>query len=74
MSLTIVADPEVCIGSGMCVTYAPRTFDQDANAKVVVLEPPSDELEVVQAAIDACPTGAITLRPSQQEAPHEARR
>lgn len=61
MSVTITADREVCIGSGMCVTYAAGTFTQDAEAKVVLLDPCTDELDVVRAAVEACPTRAITL-------------
>ena len=38
-------DRDVCIGSGMCIVYAPGTFAQDAEAKVVVLDPPADDLD-----------------------------
>lgn len=58
---SITADREVCIGSGMCVTYAPATFDQDAAAKVVIADPYGDDLEAVRAAVEACPTRAIQL-------------
>jgi ferredoxin len=61
MSWTIAADREVCIGSGMCVTCAPATFDQDAEAKVVLLDPAGDDLDTVRAAVEACPTRALTL-------------
>jgi len=49
------------MGSGMCTVYAPGTFTQDDQAKVVVLEPSTDPLESVRAAIEACPTGALEL-------------
>jgi ferredoxin len=60
-ALTPGVDRDVCIGSGMCVVYAPGTFDQDAEAKAVVREPATDGLDVVRAAVEACPTGAIRL-------------
>jgi ferredoxin len=61
VSWSIVADRDVCIGSGVCVTYAPGAFDQDGEAKVTVRDHPTDPLDVVQAAVEACPTRAITL-------------
>jgi ferredoxin len=61
VSITVTADREVCIGSGMCVAYAAGTFDQDGEAKVVVLDPPADDLETIRTAVEACPTRAITL-------------
>ena len=52
----------------MCVTYAAGTFDQDAEAKVVLLDPVTDELDAVRAAVEACPTRAITLTIEGEEA------
>ena len=59
--LTIAADRETCIGSGMCVFTAPGTFEQDGEAKVVVLSGTTDDLETVRAAVESCPTGALTI-------------
>lgn len=61
MRITIAADRDVCIGSGMCVAYAAGTFDQDGEAKVVVLDPPRDDADTIRTAVEACPTRAITL-------------
>ena len=60
-ALTLGVERDVCIGSGMCVVYAPGTFDQDGEAKAVVREPATDGLDVVRAAVEACPTGAVRL-------------
>ena len=49
------------MGSGMCTVYAPGTFTQDDQAKVVVLDPSTDPQESVRAAVEACPTGALEL-------------
>lgn len=57
----IGADRERCIGSGMCTVYAPGTFDQDDEAKVVVTSPSADDLESIRAAVESCPTRALTL-------------
>jgi ferredoxin len=58
----IQVDRDVCIGSGMCVVAAPAVFDQDDEAKAVVLDPAGEPAGVVAGAVDACPTGALSLR------------
>ena len=54
-------DRDACIGSGSCVVYAPGTFTQDAEAKAVVLDDPTDSLDTVRIAVEACPTRALQL-------------
>lgn len=56
-----VVDRERCIGSGMCVDYAPGTFTQDEQAKAVVLAEADDPADVVGIAVESCPTGALRL-------------
>ena len=58
---TVIADRDTCIGSGMCVFTAPGTFEQDGEAKVVVLTGTTDDLETVRAAVESCPTGALKI-------------
>jgi ferredoxin len=57
----IVIDRDVCIGSGMCVVYAPETFDQDDEAKAFTKPGSTETIEVIRSAVDACPTGALSL-------------
>ncbi len=59
---TIQIDRDVCIGSGMCVVTAPAVFDQDDEAKAFVLDVGAEPAGVVAGAVEACPTGALTLR------------
>jgi ferredoxin len=59
----IKTDRDRCMGSGMCSVYAPGTFTQDREAKVVVIEPSTDSIEAIKAAVEACPTGALQLNP-----------
>jgi ferredoxin len=56
-----VIDHERCIGSGLCVTYAPGTFEQNEDARAVLRTPSTDSLDEIRAAVEACPTGAIAL-------------
>jgi ferredoxin len=58
-------DRDCCMGSGMCSVYAPGTFTQDAQAKVVLIDPSTDTVEAIKIAIEACPTGALSLNSSK---------
>jgi ferredoxin len=57
----IEVDRELCLGSGMCIVYAPNTFAHDAQAKAVVVDPSGDPIEAVRTAVEACPTSALHL-------------
>ncbi|MBL7494991.1 ferredoxin [Frankia sp. CNm7] len=68
---TVTIDQSRCVGSGMCVVYAPATFDHDETAKVVVIDPHGDPLEVVESAVDACPTGALSIATADSPTPQK---
>jgi ferredoxin len=57
----VEVDREACMGSGMCIVYAPGSFEHDDETKAVFQQPPGDALDAVRTAIEACPTGALTL-------------
>ena len=57
----IVVDRELCMGSGMCIVYAPGTFAHDDETKAVVVDPAGDPIESIRNAVQSCPTSAITL-------------
>ena len=63
----IVVDRELCMGSGMCIVYAPNTFAHDDETKAVVVDPAGDPIESIRNAVQACPTSAITLTEDQGE-------
>lgn len=59
---SIHVDPDVCMGSGSCLFYAPRVFAIDAETNVArVVDPVGDPLDDVLEAVEACPTGAIRV-------------
>jgi ferredoxin len=58
---TIHIDRELCMGSGVCVVYAPRTFEIDDETKSTVTDAAGDPLEQIRTAAAGCPTGAITV-------------
>ena len=55
------------MGSGMCVVSAPGTFEHDDEAKAVVDRPPGDPIDAIRNAVQACPTGALTLTDEEGE-------
>ncbi len=58
---SIEVDRELCMGSGMCIVYAPGTFEHDAETKAVVVDPAGDPLDAIRNAVQACPTSALRL-------------
>jgi ferredoxin len=61
MDLEIHIDRARCIGSGQCVYVAPRSFDQDREAKAIVTDSRGEPEEKIVHAVTACPVQAITL-------------
>lgn len=58
---SIVVDRELCMGSGMCIVYAPGTFAHDDETKAVVVDPLGDPIDAIRNAVQACPTSALRL-------------
>ena len=56
-------DPDLCMGSGQCIWYAPATFDQDDNAVAYVIDARGDPEDKINEAIRSCPARAISLVP-----------
>ena len=62
--MRIVADRDVCIGSGMCALNAPAVFDQDAEEGLVLVldaRPDAAAIGAVREAVSLCPSGALSL-------------
>lgn len=60
--MKVTVDPDVCMGSGTCVFYAPATFALDDESGVArVIEPSRDPVEEIHDAAYACPTQAIAV-------------
>jgi ferredoxin len=49
------------MGSGMCLVYAPGTFEHDEHTKAIVVDAAGDPIEAIRTAVEACPTGALHL-------------
>lgn len=60
-------DRELCIGSGVCLVYAPQTFAHDEAAKVTVVDPTGDSEESIRTAVEGCPTRALTIAGEEGE-------
>ena len=61
--MRVAGDREICMGAGVCVMTADKTFDQDDDGIVVVLvdEIPASEADRVREAVKLCPSQALRL-------------
>jgi ferredoxin len=62
----ILIDRDICMGSGVCVVYAPGTFTQDSEPKAMLVEPITDSVEHIRVAVEACPTGALSISTGEE--------
>ena len=62
----ISIDRDLCMGSGMCIMYAPGTFAHDGETKAVVIDSAGDPIDSIRIAVEACPTGALTVVGDEQ--------
>lgn len=58
---SVVIDPELCMGSGVCVAYVADAFTIGSDTKAAVQNPVAADRADIEIAASACPTGAITV-------------
>ncbi len=58
--MKIAVDGKKCIGCGLCVSLAEKSFKL-VGCKSVPLNPPKDEIEVIEEAAESCPVSAIKI-------------
>jgi ferredoxin len=55
-------DQRLCEGHALCLDTAPEVFDVgDDDVATCVAQPEGDQWRHAQAAVDACPRGAISI-------------
>jgi ferredoxin len=61
--MRIVVDRDKCTGLGMCEAEAPDLFEIDDEGTLVVLDerPEEEQRSALQAAVEACPTEALSI-------------
>ena len=61
--MRVAGDREVCMGAGVCVMTADRTFDQDDDGTVVLASErvSAGEEKAVRNAVRMCPSGALRI-------------
>lgn len=58
----VLVDSHLCEGHALCLDTAPEVFDLSDDDVATCTERPADGLwNQVQAAVDACPRGAIVV-------------
>lgn len=66
----VVVDPHLCEGHALCIESAPELFDiSDDEVAHCTTQPSADQWQLVHAAIDACPRGAISVVPGLTSQP-----
>jgi ferredoxin len=62
--IRIVVDRGLCKGHGVCMGEAPEVFDVSEDGKLTLLmeEAPDELRDKVDAAVQYCPTGALSIR------------
>jgi ferredoxin len=60
--MRIVVDRDLCVGAGQCVLWTPELFDQSTqDGRVVARATVADVSPRARAAVDLCPSGALSL-------------
>ena len=59
--MDVAIDWDLCMGSGNCLFWAPKTFDLSEDGHAVVLDPAATDEDRLRVAAEGCPVGAITL-------------
>ncbi|MBC7373703.1 MAG: ferredoxin [Frankiales bacterium] len=62
--MKIVLDEDKCSSLGMCESVAPDVFEVGDDGVLVVLNhtPSQDQRALMEEAVAACPTGALSLQ------------
>jgi ferredoxin len=61
MTVQLIVDADVCIGSGECVATDPEAIELDDTGCARVLIPQLEEGRATEIC-DACPVGALSIR------------
>ncbi|HEY2206820.1 MAG TPA: ferredoxin [Pseudonocardia sp.] len=61
--MKIHVDYSKCTGMGMCEAIADDVFEvtEEAKARVLQDDVPSDRRDEMEEAVDTCPTGAVSI-------------
>ena len=61
--MRVVLDENKCSSLGMCESVAPEVFEVGEEGGLTILNPtpPEDQRELMEEAVEACPTGALSI-------------
>lgn len=61
--MKLVLDENKCSSLGMCESVAPDVFEVGEEGGLTILDPnpPDDQRELMEEAVEACPTGALSI-------------
>jgi len=59
--MKVKVDKDKCIGCGLCVSLAPKSFKLGEDGKSQAIESVGDDLETIKNAAESCPVSAIEI-------------
>jgi ferredoxin len=59
--LEVTVDQRMCVGNGMCLHFAPKSFQLNDDRQSQVADPNGDPRERVLEAAEGCPVSAIRV-------------
>ncbi|HSP39703.1 MAG TPA: ferredoxin [Frankiaceae bacterium] len=61
--MKLVLDENKCSSLGMCESVAPDVFEvgEEGALTIVNSHPPEAQRELMEEAVEACPTGALSI-------------
>lgn len=62
MNVSVIVDPDICIGSGECIALDPEAIELDEQGTARLLLAELDE-QRAKRLCDVCPVGALSIQP-----------
>jgi len=61
--MKVHVDPDICVGTGSCLSICPEVFElgDDGIAVVKVSEVPAEHEDACREAVENCPVDAISI-------------
>lgn len=59
--MKVLVDKNKCIGCGLCVSLAPKSFKLGDDGKSEAIELSGDDEETIKNAAESCPVEAIKI-------------
>lgn len=59
--LKVKVDQDKCIGCGLCISLAPKSFKLIDDGKSEAINPPGDDEATIKSTVESCPVQGIII-------------